>query len=201
MNLQAKIESILFAASRPVKINELVKALQVNEEQIKQAISELISEHLESGVTLIEQNGKYQLVTAAANSKIVTDFLNAEVREHLTDAAIETLAIITYKQPITRAEIEAIRGVNSQYILRQLSIRGLIEKTTSADDSRRNVFNTSLEFLKHIGITERNQLPDFEEMAKAVSLQEEEIKDPKKPQLNENKDDEESGDKDEKKDE
>jgi segregation and condensation protein B len=144
MNLKAKIESILFAAGRPVKMTELVKALQTDEEKIQGAIFEINSDRLESGITLLEQNRKFQLVTAPANSKVVTDFLNAEVRQHLTDAAIETLAIIAYKQPITRAEIEAIRGVNSQYIMRQLSIRGLIERETSADDSRRNVYRTSL---------------------------------------------------------
>jgi segregation and condensation protein B len=170
-NLKSKIESILFAAGRPVKLNELTRSLQAEKTEVKAAIEEIKQATAESGIILLEKDDKYQLATCPENAKVVSDFLSAEVREKLTDAAIETLAIILYKQPISRAEIEAIRGVNSQYILRQLSIRGMIEKELSTEDGRRYVYYTTLDFMRHMGIKDIKDLPDFEELTKSVNLQ------------------------------
>lgn len=167
---KSKILSILFVASRPVKLREFTSALDKTAEEVKQGLAEIKSDLRDKGINLLEHAEKYQLVTNPVNSKIITDFLNAELREKLTDAALETLSIILYKQPVTRAEIEAIRGVNSQYILRHLLIRGLIEKNTSKEDSRRLVYITTLEFMNSLGIVDLKDLPDFEELTKSVTL-------------------------------
>lgn len=173
--LQNKIESILFVAGRPVKIGELEKTLGLGKTELLAVLQKIKTEWQNRGINLIEKDNKYQFVTAPQNGDIVGDFLNAELREKLTDAAIETLAIILYKQPVTRVEIESIRGVNSQYILRQLSIRGLVEKHSSSEDGRRLVYKTTLEFMKHMGITDLKQLPDFDELTKNVSLEQQDL--------------------------
>ena len=173
-NLDSQIESILFTAGRPVSLSELTKTLNQKKPEVKQAVEQLKQNLLQRGITLIEKDEKYQLVSSPENARTVGSFLVAEQREKLTDVAIETLAIITYKQPISRAEIEAIRGVNSQYILRQLLIRGLIEKATSEEDARRLVYKTTLDFMTHLGIKDMKDLPDFEELTKSVTLPEQE---------------------------
>ena len=100
----------------------------------------------------------------------VKKFLSLELREKLTESAIETLGIILYKQPVSKSEIENIRGVNSQYILRLLLIRGLIEKIQSPSDKRMQLYKTTLEFMQHLGIKDIKELPDFEELTKAIEL-------------------------------
>ncbi|MEK9180826.1 MAG: SMC-Scp complex subunit ScpB [Patescibacteria group bacterium] len=170
---QSQIESILFAASRPVKLGELVKTLGLGKTELLELLEKIKNEYSARGINLIEKDERYQLVTNPANGPAVGNFNSAELREKLTDASLETLAIILYKQPVSRAEIEAIRGVNSQYILRQLLIRGMVEKSTSSEDSRRYVYKTTLEFMTHLGITDMKNLPDFEMLTRAVSLPEE----------------------------
>lgn len=168
MEFKHKIQSILFVAGRPVSIKELSKTLDAGREDIKKALEELRAEHQNSGIVLLEQGETYLLSTNADNTKVVKDFLNAELRERLTDSSLETLAIVAYKQPVHRAEIEAIRGVSSQYTLRLLTMRGLIEKIPDPGDARQNLYRTTHEFLQHLGLTSPKDLPEFEELTKAV---------------------------------
>ncbi|MDZ4244114.1 MAG: SMC-Scp complex subunit ScpB [Candidatus Doudnabacteria bacterium] len=166
-DLKSMIESILLVAGRPVSLKELEKITSQSKSEVLRSIEELKSEHENSGIVLLEQNQSYLLSTNPANSSQVKDFLNAELREKLTDAAIETLAIIAYKQPASRAEIEAIRGVNSQYTIRLLMMRGLVEKTTGSD-ARINLYRTTHEFMQHLGIKDMKELPDFETLTASV---------------------------------
>lgn len=168
MNLKSIIESILFVAGRPVSIKELAKIAGQSEIEIRKTIEELKNDRADSGIMILQQDTNFLMSTNPENSNPVKDFLNAELREKLTDAAIETLAIITYKQPVTRAEIEAIRGVNSQYTLRLLLMRGLIERTQTQKDSRVNVYKTTHEFMQHMGIKDLKNLPDFMEITAKV---------------------------------
>jgi segregation and condensation protein B len=92
------------------------------------------------------------------------------LREKLSDAALETLAVIAYRQPVSKAEIENIRGVNSQYTIRHLLIRGLIEKIGSQTDKRVQHYKTTLEFMQHLGLKDVNELPDFEELTKHIQM-------------------------------
>jgi segregation and condensation protein B len=94
------------------------------------------------------------------------------LREKLTDASVETLAIIAYRQPISRAEIETIRGVNCQYSLRHRLIRGLIHKIPNPKDSRQLLYETTLEFLQHMGIGSIQELPEFEVLVEKIKLPE-----------------------------
>lgn len=168
--LKSQIVSILFVAPKPVTLKELVDTLEVDEQDIRSAVGALVENNSSSGVIVLAHNDRLQLATNPENSPAVKRFLALELREKLTDAALETLAIITYRQPISKAEIENIRGVNSQYILRQLLIRGLIEKTASSADRRQQLYKTTLEFMQHLGITDMKQLPDFEELTRDIRL-------------------------------
>ncbi len=168
MNSKSLIESLLFVAGRPVSLKELVKATQKNESEVKGALAELANDHKDRGIVILEQDGKFLMSSNPEHSQTVKDFLNFDLRERLTDAAIETLAIITYKQPVSRAEIESIRGVNSQYTIRLLAMRGLIEKSANPKDARANYYQTTHEFLQHLGLMSLKDLPDFAELTAKV---------------------------------
>ena len=168
--LKSEILSILFVASKPVTLKELQEVLDVPEHELKHAIADLVATNQASGIILLAHNDKLQLASNPDNSSIVKKFLALELRETLTDSALETLAIIVYRQPVSKAEIENIRGVNSQYILRQLLIRGLIEKIQSSSDKRMQLYKTTLEFMQHLGIKDTKELPDFEELTKSITL-------------------------------
>ena len=170
--IKSEIESLLFVASKPLTSAALAKMLEKEKNEIEKALQELAAECKERGIVLLEANGSWQFATNARNSAAVKNFLNAELREKLTDATVETLAIIAYRQPISRAEIEAIRGVNCQYSLRHLLIRGLIQKIPNPADARQNLYETTLEFLQHIGIASVAELEDFKSLAEKIKLPE-----------------------------
>lgn len=184
MNLKSVIESILFVAGRPVTLKELEKATGQTPAEIQEALAELKNARTDAGAVILEQKNSYLLSTNPANSPIVKEFLNTELRQKLTEAAIETLAIVTYKQPVSRAEIEAVRGVNSQYTLRLLMMRGLIERHTSQKDSRVNLYQTTHEFLQHLGLRDFRELPDFAELTAKVKPPEGFTPDVTKPEAN-----------------
>jgi len=171
-NLQSQLESLLFVSNKPLSAKALAKLLEVEEIEIKTTLSQLAESRRDSGVVLLEADEGYQLATNSANSTVVKNFLNADLRERLTDASIEVLSIVAYRQPISRAEIEAIRGVNSQYSLRALLIRGLIEKIPDPQDGRANLYQITTEFLQHLGLTSVNDLPDFSQLTSEVKLPE-----------------------------
>ena len=166
--LKSIIQSILFVAGRPVSLKELTKITSAKTEEVRGALAELQKDNETSGIVILEQSQSYLMSTSPQNSATVKEFLSIDLREKLTDAAIETLAIITYKQPVTRAEIEAIRGVNSQYTIRLLMMRGLIERSVSTQNSRVNLYRTTHEFLQHLGLKHNKELPDFAELTKNV---------------------------------
>jgi len=170
--LQSKIQSILFSASKPLNAAALAKILEVEAKEVQQALEVLAETHKDQGIILLEAKGLWQFATNSKNSTDVKNFLNAELREKLSDATVETLAIIAYRQPISRAEIESIRGVNCQYSLRHLLIRGLIQKALNPNDARQNLYETTLEFLQHMGIGSVKELPDFKTLTEKIKLPE-----------------------------
>ncbi len=170
--LKGTIESILFVSHKNLGTKELSSMLNAEKTEVEQALAELTKEKMDSGVVVLESNGKYQLATNNENSTVVKNFLNAELREKLTEATLEVLAIISYRQPISKAEIEAIRGVNSQYSLRILLMRGLIEKISNPKDQRSLLYQTTSEFLMHLGLTSVQDLENFEKVSGEVKLPE-----------------------------
>ncbi len=168
--LSGIIEALLFTSGRPLKAKDFAKILGLEEDLVKNALSALVEEKKEAGVVVLDNNGQYQLATSPRFSTQVKNFLNAELREKLTEATVEVMAIIAYRQPISKAEIEAIRGVNSQYSLRNLLMRGLIEKITNPSDARSFLYQTTTEFLMHLGINSVKELPEFEKLVVNIKL-------------------------------
>jgi segregation and condensation protein B len=176
--LQNKIESLLFVTPKPVTAKTLAKLLEVEEQQVEQSLTALAEVRKESGIVLLNSGELWQLATNPENVTEVKNLLNAELREKLTDASVETLAIIAYRQPISKGEVEAIRGVNCQYSIRHLLIRGLIQKISNPKDSRQVLYETTIEFLQHLGLQSTKELPDFEVLVEKIKL-------PEAPEINE----------------
>jgi segregation and condensation protein B len=170
--LTSQIQSILFVASKPLTIKQLAKFTSASESEVAAALQDLAEYCQNSGVVLLDSGSQFQLATASQNTNMVTEFLNSDLREQLTDATAEVLAIIAYRQPISKAEIESVRGVNSQYSIRSLLMRGLIEKVANPEDGRSSYYQITTEFLQQLGISSIKDLPSFEELTAAIKLPE-----------------------------
>lgn len=169
-DLENILEALLFTAEKPLRAKDFAKILEMDEPAVKSALEVIAERQKNSGIVLLNSNGEYQLATNSKFSAQVKNFLNAELREKLTDATVEVMAIIAYRQPISKAEIEAIRGVNSQYSLRNLLMRGLIEKINNPQDGRSFLYQTTTEFLMHLGLSSNKELTDFEKLTENIKL-------------------------------
>lgn len=164
MELQAKIEGLLFYKGEPMQIKKLAELLNANQEEIESAIL-LLSEALASrGITLIRKEDSVTLGVAKDLSELVEAIRKDEITKDLSKATLETLSIILYKNGTTRSEIDYIRGVNSSFILRNLLIRGLIEKREDKNDGRRIVYVPTFDALSFMGINNIEELPNYKEV-------------------------------------
>lgn len=162
-SLKQKIESLLFVAGKPLGYKDIAKFCRVLVPQVKDSIDEIVQEYKEKecGMFLISKGNEVQMVTHP-DTRIVTEpFLKEEIEGNLSRAALETLAIIMYRQPITRPEIDIIRGVNSSIMLRNLLMRGLIDRQKSKEDARMFEYSASFDLLKFLGVAKVEDLPDF----------------------------------------
>lgn len=170
-NKKSILESLIFISGKPIKFKKLAQISGLNELEVKKLLNELSNEYTEQnrGIQLLFKNDLVQMVSHPKYSEFIKKLVTSELQEDLSQAALETLSIIAYRGPITRAEIEEIRGVNCIYILRNLLIRGLIEKTKSLDDARRAVYEVSFDFLRHLGIKSIKDLPNYNELHQKIS--------------------------------
>lgn len=162
-NITASVEAILFAYGEPLTAKKIAKILNFEEEKIKIILSDL-DEKLKDenrGLKLIFIGEKVQLTTKPEFSSLLENFAKEEFKEELTPASLETLSIIAYFGPISKAKIDYFRGVNSAFILRALLMRGLIDRS---DKSKEEGYAYSLSFdaLKHLGISKIEELPEYE---------------------------------------
>jgi segregation and condensation protein B len=166
MNLKSIIESILFSIGEPISIEKLAKTLGKNKDLAKRTIEDLENDYEREnrGLRIIKKGEKAQLVSAPENSHYIEKLIKDELQEDLTPVSLEALAIIAYKGPIARAEIEEIRGVNSSYILRNLLIRGLIEKRGHPEDARAYIYEVSFDFLRKLGLKSIEELPEYKKL-------------------------------------
>ena len=158
--MDALIENLLFVAQEPVSIAHLGTVLEISPEEVEAALSALSQEYDRRGLRLQRHGQQVQMVTAPEAADYVRRFLGLELTGKLSPAALETLAVVAYRQPVTRADIEAVRGVNSDSVLRTLINRGLIDEQGRLDKAGRPiVYGTTFEFLQHFGMTGIDQLP------------------------------------------
>jgi segregation and condensation protein B len=157
------IEAVLFAAAKPIKLKELQKHLGLSQEVVREALDALAARRntSDSGIHLIEANDAVQLVTNADLGEEVAKFLRVEASGPLTRPSLETLTIIAYRGPITKPEIEMIRGVNCSLIIRNLLIRGFVLEEMDKGKLQ-PVYTLSHDFLQARGITNLHELPEYE---------------------------------------
>lgn len=161
--ITTSLESILFASTKPTPIASLKALLDVSDEVLREALDDAKARFNTevSGIHLIEHDGKAQFVTNPSQAELVSALVKEEVSGELTRPSVETLTIIAYRGPITKPEIEQIRGVNCTLIIRNLLVRGLVEER---DDTERlqPVYTVSADFVRHLGLHSIAELPDFE---------------------------------------
>jgi segregation and condensation protein B len=163
-NLAASLEVLLFVASAPVTIFQLAATLEKSNHEIEEGLQELQKYYSEGrGLSLQWHAGKIQLTSAPQVAGVIEKFLGLEATARLSRAALETLAIISYRQPITRPGIDAIRGVSSDGVLKSLLSKGLVEEIGRTEGPGRPIlFGTTAEFLQEFGLSSLAELPPYE---------------------------------------
>jgi segregation and condensation protein B len=163
--IKAAVEAILFVRSEPVPMEELIEILDVPLIDLKIILQEMIAEYNEEkrGIQIMGVNGAYAMCTRPEYSEFIAK-MSKPVKKRLSPAAMETLAIIAYQQPVTRAEIEKVRGVKADKIINTLLDKGLIREGGKKDVVGRPLqYITTEEFLRVFGLSNLNELPDIEE--------------------------------------
>jgi segregation and condensation protein B len=171
----AEIEAILFASGDPLNIEKIQKFLKLTKTQIKDSIKSLSVKYNSSdgGLQLIQKKGKIQLATKANLSRLVAEFLGKSLNEELSKSSLETLAVVAYRGPVTRVQIEYIRGVNCSYALRVLSLRGIVDRKDNPLDSRSYLYEISFDFLKSLGLENIEELDEYEKLKEQLPTEEE----------------------------
>lgn len=172
INLKEVILSVLFVAGDGIEISFVAEKLQVSEKEVKKAIEELKSIYAgDCGVHIITYKNKVQLASNPDYANYISDVLNPIREKSLTRAALETLAIIAYKQPITKLEIEDVRRVNSDYAVQVLVDQDMIEVVGRKDAvGQPLLFGTTDNFLKRFNLTDLTDLPEYEELLSRIKV-------------------------------
>ncbi|MCU0660679.1 MAG: SMC-Scp complex subunit ScpB [Candidatus Pacebacteria bacterium] len=173
MTLDQKIEGLLFFKGEPLSVATIGSILNVKKEEVEKALTSLAAKLSDRGLTLMWIGAMVQLATKPELGPLFEALRKEELSKELSKASLETLAIIIYKGKATRSDIDYIRGVNSGFILRNLLVRGLIQKDTDPEDSRKYVYAPTFDLLSYLGVARTEELPEFTALSTAlVSLQE-----------------------------
>lgn len=170
------IEAFLFWKGEPVTVRELSKSLQLEIQLIDTALDYLGSQETcqDKGIVVVRYEDKVTLGTHPVVSATIEELTKEELSRDLGKSALETLAIIVYQGPVKRSQIDYIRGVNSQFILRNLLVRGLIDRSVDTSDERSFVYSPSLELLSHLGVGHVKNLPEYEKVIESLKAFEKE---------------------------
>ncbi len=163
-SLVSKLEALLFVAPSPVSAHQLAEAIGVSLADVEKGLQELSQIYRQGrGLRIQFFQGRYQLTTPAELAFLIERFLGLEATSRLSRAALETLAIIAYRQPITRPGIDAVRGVNSDGVLKSLLSKGLVQEIGRAEGPGRPIlYGTTMDFLQHFGLNSLDELPPFD---------------------------------------
>jgi len=164
IELESKIEGLLFYKGEDVQIKKLSELLKVSTEEIEDSLKKLEQSLLNRGLVLVRKDDSVVLGITSELSPLIESIRKEEVTKELTKSSLETLSIVLYKNGVSRSEVDYIRGVNSSFILRNLLVRGLIEKIVDPTDSRRVLYRPTFDTLSFMGITSIDQLPKYEEV-------------------------------------
>ncbi len=163
--LKSQLESLLFVANKPLAAKELAELLESSPAEVETALDELMADYVSgaSGLQVIKNNAKYQMVTSADNAAIVQEFIKDETSGELTRPSLEALTVIAYRGPISKLDLDRIRGVNCSLILRNLLLRGLIEEKPDKEKDEL-YYSVTLDFIRFLGINQLEDLPDYERL-------------------------------------
>jgi segregation and condensation protein B len=160
LNIPAALEALLFVSAESVTPFQLGSVLEISTSAVEQGLEQLERELQWRGLRLQRNNGRVQLTTSPDCAEIVERFLGLEVTTRLSRAALETLAIVAYQQPVSRPQIEAIRGVSSDGVMKSLLGKGLVQEVGRAEGPGRPIlYGTSSDFLQHFGLNTLTELP------------------------------------------
>lgn len=175
--LSVQLEALLFVAAEPVGTAQLAAALDISGSVVERALNELEVQLSGRGLRLQRHAGRVQLTTAPQLADLIERFLGLEATTHLSRAALETLAIIAYQQPVTRPQIDSIRGVNSDSMMKSLLSKGLILESGRADGPGRPIlYSTTPEFLQHFGLNSILEMPPLAKLEEADETHDEMLK-------------------------
>ncbi len=163
----ATLEAVLFMHGVPVKLSRLSEILGMSRQDILESAQILAQSYEErsAGLRILITEKEVQMVTEKNQGEIIEKFTRKELEGELSSAALEVLAIIAYRGPLSKPDIEAIRGVNCSFTLRNLLLRGLVERSPHPTDSRTKLYGTTLDLVRHLGLASREELPHYEELA------------------------------------
>mgnify|MGYP002363064523 FL=1 len=171
-NFAQKIEAVLFWKAEPVSLKKLASLIGATEEETTAGLDGLRKSLVGRGIAVIENKSgdthEVTLGTSPEHSEMIKALTKDELMRDLGKAGLETLSIILYQGPVSRAEIDYIRGVNSQFILRNLLIRGLIERRDNPKDQRSYLYAPTIELISHLGVTRIEDLPDYEAVRRDI---------------------------------
>ncbi|MBV6394662.1 MAG: Segregation and condensation protein B [Anaerolineales bacterium] len=161
--LTARLEALLFVAAEPVANQQLAAALETTTTAVEQGLRALEESLASRGLRLQRHGGRVQLTSAPEHAELIERFLGLEATTRLSRAALETLSIIAYQQPVTRPQVDSIRGVNSDAMLKSLLSKGLVMESGRTDGPGRPIlYSTTPEFLQHFGINSIRDLPQLD---------------------------------------
>lgn len=176
MKLESQIEGVLFYKTEPVKKLFLADFFDITPEELESALAHLGESLEHRGLSLLSTDTTVQLATDPELAEIIDSLRTDELSRDIGKAGAETLAIILYRGPLTRGEIDRVRGVNSTFIIRNLLVRGLVERRTNPSDSRSFLYAITPSLLQHLGIEKREDLPEFEAIMNSLDRFEREQK-------------------------
>jgi segregation and condensation protein B len=162
LTLEAQIEALLFVSDAPVKPAKLADVLGVKVKAVETSLATMADTYTNRGIRLQQYRGGYQLTSAPESAELVERFLDLEATAKLSKAAVEALAIVAYQQPVTRPQVDSIRGVNSDGVMRSLLNKGLLEEAGRSDGPGRPIlYGTTALFLNHFGLSSIKDLPEL----------------------------------------
>lgn len=154
-------------------MRSLARLLDVKKSEVEEALAKLQAKYRENkdgGMIIVKGADSYQMVTSPQNAALAAEFLKSDLSGELTEPSLETLTIIAYRGPITKAELEQIRGVNCSLILRNLQMRGLI--TREENKAGLAYYEVTPEFIKYLGVASVQDLPDYDKLHQHATLNE-----------------------------
>lgn len=167
-HLPSIIESLLFVSGEPLSIKKISKIVGEQESEVDRVLTQLADDYKNNhrGFYLARKEDEIQLISAPEFKEYVNKLVKSDLEEDLSRATLEVLAVVAYRGPISRAQIEEVRGVNCSVTLRNLLMRGLVERVENPQDSRSYLYKISFNFLKHLGLGNVKDLPNYEALRK-----------------------------------